>query len=109
MQPFRATNTRAELPRPLISPPPSRIVVGEVPAEECLDLLLALNSGLPGMATVHANSAREALVKLCTLPLLAGENISTLSGFGLADWPVPCQNVCVQPVTVANGVRGRLR
>ena len=55
---------------------PSRIVIGEVRAEECLDLLLALNSGLPGMATVHANSAREALVKLCTLPLLAGENIS---------------------------------
>jgi pilus assembly protein CpaF len=55
---------------------PSRIVVGEVRAAECLDLLLALNSGLPGMATVHANSAREALVKLCTLPLLAGENIS---------------------------------
>ncbi len=53
---------------------PSRIVVGEVRAEECLDLLLALNSGLPGMATVHANSAREALVKLCTLPLLAGDN-----------------------------------
>src|SRR6478736_1216521 len=55
---------------------PSRIVVGEVRAEEALDLLLALNSGLPGMATIHANSAREALVKLCTLPLLAGENIS---------------------------------
>ena len=29
------------------------------------------------MATLHANSAREALVKLCTLPLLAGENISS--------------------------------
>lgn len=55
---------------------PSRLVIGEVRAQECLDLLLALNSGLPGMATVHANSAREALVKLCTLPLLAGENIS---------------------------------
>jgi pilus assembly protein CpaF len=55
---------------------PSRILVGEVRAAEALDLLLALNSGLPGMATVHANSAREALVKLCTLPLLAGENIS---------------------------------
>jgi pilus assembly protein CpaF len=55
---------------------PSRIIVGEVRAEECLDLLLALNAGLPGMASVHANSAREALVKLCTLPLLAGENIS---------------------------------
>ncbi len=55
---------------------PSRIIVGEVRAEECLDLLLALNAGLPGMATLHANSARETLVKMCTLPLLAGENIS---------------------------------
>ncbi len=55
---------------------PSRIVVGEVRQEECLDLLIALNSGLPGMCTLHANSAREALVKMCTLPLLAGDNIS---------------------------------
>ena len=55
---------------------PSRIIVGEVRAEECLDLLLALNAGLPGMCTIHANSARESLVKMCTLPLLAGENIS---------------------------------
>lgn len=28
---------------------PSRVVVGEVRAEECLDLLLALNAGLPGI------------------------------------------------------------
>jgi len=55
---------------------PSRVIVGEVRSEECLDLLLALNAGLPGMCTLHANSAREALVKMCTLPLLAGENIS---------------------------------
>ena len=55
---------------------PSRVIVGEVRSEECLDLLLALNAGLPGMCTIHANSAREALVKMCTLPLLAGENIS---------------------------------
>ncbi len=53
---------------------PSRVIVGEVRAEECLDLLLALNSGLTGMASLHANSAREALVKMCTLPLLAGEH-----------------------------------
>jgi pilus assembly protein CpaF len=56
---------------------PTRVIVGEVRSSECLDLLLALNAGLPGMATIHANSAREALVKLCTLPLLAGENISS--------------------------------
>jgi len=55
---------------------PNRIIVGEVRQEECLDLLIALNSGFPGMTTIHANSAREALVKLTTLPLLAGENVS---------------------------------
>jgi pilus assembly protein CpaF len=56
---------------------PNRIVVGEVRREEALDLLLALNSGVPGMGTVHANSAREAITKICTLPLLAGENIGS--------------------------------
>ncbi len=56
---------------------PDRILVGEVRQEECLDLLIALNSGLPGMCSIHANSAREAIVKLCTLPLLAGENVGT--------------------------------
>ena len=55
---------------------PSRLIVGEVRQEESLDLLIALNSGLPGMCSVHANSAREAVVKLCTLPLLAGENVT---------------------------------
>jgi pilus assembly protein CpaF len=55
---------------------PERLLVGEVRQEECLDLLIALNSGLPGMCTIHANSAREAITKLCTLPLLAGENVS---------------------------------
>ncbi|MGI8535059.1 MAG: ATPase, T2SS/T4P/T4SS family [Mycobacteriales bacterium] len=54
---------------------PDRIIVGEVRQEECLDLLIALNSGLPGMCSIHANSAREAIVKLCTLPLLPGENV----------------------------------
>jgi pilus assembly protein CpaF len=55
---------------------PARLIVGEVRQEECLDLLIALNSGVPGMCSLHANSAREALVKMCTLPLLAGENVS---------------------------------
>jgi pilus assembly protein CpaF len=55
---------------------PNRLVVGEVRQEECLDLLISLNSGVPGMCTLHANSAREALTKMCTLPLLAGENVS---------------------------------
>jgi pilus assembly protein CpaF len=54
---------------------PDRLVVGEVRDAEALDLVLALNTGVPGAATIHANSAREALDKLCALPLLAGRNI----------------------------------
>jgi len=54
---------------------PDRIVVGEVREAEALDLLIALNSGLPGMCSLHAKSARHALVKISTLPLLAGRNI----------------------------------
>lgn len=55
---------------------PDRLIVGEVREAESLDMLIALNAGLPGMATVHANSAHDALTKICTLPLLAGGNIS---------------------------------
>ncbi|MEZ5113868.1 MAG: ATPase, T2SS/T4P/T4SS family [Nocardioidaceae bacterium] len=68
--------TLRDLVRESLRMRPTRMIVGEVRSAECLDLLLALNSGLPGMATLHANSAREALVKMCTLPLLAGDNVS---------------------------------
>ena len=54
---------------------PDRLVVGEVRDAEALDLLLALNTGIPGAATIHANSAVDALAKLASLPLLAGRNI----------------------------------
>lgn len=55
---------------------PDRIIVGEVREAEALDMLVAMNAGLAGMCSVHANSAHDALTKVCTLPLLAGENIS---------------------------------
>ena len=55
---------------------PDILIVGEVREAESLDLLIAMNSGLPAMCTIHANSAAEAVQKLCTLPLLAGSNIS---------------------------------
>ncbi|PRB10445.1 pilus assembly protein CpaF [Microbacterium sp. MYb62] len=54
---------------------PDRLVVGEVRDAEALDLVLALNTGVPGACTVHANSATEAVEKLSILPLLAGRNI----------------------------------
>lgn len=81
---------------------PDRLIVGEVREAESLDMLIALNSGLPGMASVHANSAHDAVVKICTLPLLAGENIT-------AAFVVPtvaaCIDLVVHCVRAPNGQR----
>lgn len=47
---------------------PDRLVVGEVRGEEAVHLLQALNTGHDGsLATVHANSADDALARLCAL------------------------------------------
>ena len=54
---------------------PSRIIVGEVRQEECLDLLDRAELGLPGMCTIHANSAREASRRCARCRLLAGDNV----------------------------------
>jgi pilus assembly protein CpaF len=70
---------------------PDRIIVGEVRHREALDLLIALNSGLPGMTSIHANRAREAVTKLTTLPLLAGENVGHA-------FVVPTVAVCIDLV-----------
>ena len=81
---------------------PTRLVVGEVRQAEALDLLIAMNSGMPAMATLHANSAREAVTKLCTLPLLAGQNIP-------GDFVVPtvagCVDLVIHTSTTASGHR----
>jgi pilus assembly protein CpaF len=65
-----------ELVRQALRMRPDRLVIGEVRGAEALDMLIALNSGIPGLCTLHANSAAAAIRKLMTLPLLAGENIS---------------------------------
>ncbi|MDO5633911.1 MAG: ATPase, T2SS/T4P/T4SS family [Micrococcus sp.] len=70
---------------------PDRLIIGEVREAESLDMLIALNSGLSGMCTIHANSAADALTKLCTLPLLAGENISR-------NFVVPTVATCIDAV-----------
>ena len=70
---------------------PTRLVVGEVREAEALDLLIALNSGLPGLCTIHANSAEDAILKLSTLPLLSGQNIP-------ADFVQPTIAACIDYV-----------
>lgn len=80
VRPASAEGTREiglrELVRQSLRMRPSRLVIGEVRGAEALDMLVALNSGIPGLCTLHADSAKAALQKLLTLPLLAGENIT---------------------------------
>lgn len=57
---------------------PDRIVIGEIRGDEVLDLLQAMNTGHDGsMSTLHANSPREALVRIEGLAALAGTQLST--------------------------------
>lgn len=52
---------------------PDRIVVGEVRGAEALDMLQAINTGHDGsLATIHANSPRDALSRLETMVIMAG-------------------------------------
>lgn len=53
---------------------PDRIIVGEVRGGEALDLISALNTGHRGsFTTVHANSPEEAILRIETLALTAGD------------------------------------
>jgi pilus assembly protein CpaF len=68
--------TLRHLVREALRQRPDRIVVGEVRGPEALDLLMALNAGCSGLATLHANSARDALDKLVAYSVLAGANVA---------------------------------
>jgi pilus assembly protein CpaF len=55
---------------------PDRIVVGEVRGEEALDMLQAMNTGHDGsLTTVHANSPRDALMRVETMIGMGATNL----------------------------------
>ncbi len=56
---------------------PDRIILGEVRGEEAFDMLQAMNTGHEGsMATIHANSPRDALARLSQMIGMAGLTMS---------------------------------
>jgi pilus assembly protein CpaF len=55
---------------------PDRIIVGEVRAEEALDMLQAMNTGHDGsLTTVHANNPRDAVTRLEVMVGMANANM----------------------------------
>jgi pilus assembly protein CpaF len=56
---------------------PERIIIGEVRSDEAMDMLQAMNTGHDGgLATIHANTPRDALARLETLIAMANLRIS---------------------------------
>jgi len=67
--------TARELVRNALRMRPDRIILGEIRGAEVLDMLQAMNTGHDGsMATLHANSPRDALNRLELLSGFAGYN-----------------------------------
>src|SRR6185503_5488797 len=59
---------------------PDRIIIGEVRGAEALDMLQAMNTGHEGsLATLHANTPRDALARLETMVLMAGLDLPLLA------------------------------
>jgi pilus assembly protein CpaF len=70
--------TIRELVRNALRMRPTRIIVGEVRGAEALDMLMAMNTGHEGsLTTIHGNSPRDALDRLATLAMMAGERLAS--------------------------------
>lgn len=72
--------TIRDLVRSALRMRPDRIIVGEVRTGEALDMLQAMNTGHDGsLSTVHANSARDVLMRLETMVLMSGMQLPVIS------------------------------
>jgi len=76
----RGEVTQRDLVRNCLRMRPDRIIVGEVRGIEVLDMLQAMNTGHDGsLTTIHANSARDALMRIETLVALTGVGIEAVA------------------------------
>ncbi|HEX9001400.1 MAG TPA: CpaF family protein [Blastocatellia bacterium] len=69
--------TQRDLVKNALRMRPERIVLGEVRGGEAIDMLQAMNTGHDGsLATIHANTPRDALVRLETMIQMTGMKLS---------------------------------
>ncbi len=95
--------TQRDLVKNCLRMRPDRIMVGEVRGSEALDMLQAMNTGHDGsLTTIHANSPRDALMRLETMVSMAGLNISSES---LKRYISSAVDVIIQIARVADGSR----
>jgi pilus assembly protein CpaF len=82
---------------------PDRIIVGEVRGAEVLDMLQAMSTGHDGsMATIHANTTRDALSRLEMMMLLTG---ISLPEHAMRQYIVSALNLLVHVNRFSDGTR----
>ncbi|GAB6178461.1 CpaF family protein [Desulfobaculum senezii] len=82
---------------------PDRIIVGEVRGAEVLDMLQAMNTGHDGsLTTVHANTPRDALMRIETMTAMAGLN---LTGESTKRTIASAIDVIIQATRLGDGTR----
>src|ERR1700686_2454772 len=82
---------------------PDRIVIGECRGGEALDMLQAMNTGHDGsLTTLHANNARDCIIPLETMVLMAG---SELPSRAIREQIGSAVNVIVQQSRLRDGAR----
>jgi len=103
----KGTVTQRDLVRNSLRMRPDRIIVGEVRGAEVLDMLQAMNTGHDGsLATVHANSTREALSRLETMVLMAGMPLPVRA---IRDYIASALDMIVHVARLSDGSRKVMR
>ncbi|NLI81248.1 MAG: CpaF family protein [Deltaproteobacteria bacterium] len=99
----RGEVTQRDLVRNSLRMRPDRIIVGEVRGQESFDMLQAMNTGHEGsLTTIHANSPRDALMRLETMVAMTGMEIP--SNF-MRRYISSALDVVIQVARLADGSR----
>jgi len=99
--------TQRDLLRNALRMRPDRIIVGEVRGGEALDMLQAMNTGHDGsLSTVHANSTRDAMMRLETMVLMAGMDLPERA---IREQIASAIHVIIQLARLSDGTRKIMR
>ncbi len=99
----RGEVTQRELVKNCLRMRPDRIILGEIRGGEAIDMLQAMNTGHDGsLATVHANTTRDALARIETM---VGMGVPNLSDRSIREMISRALDVIVQLERLPDGSR----
>jgi pilus assembly protein CpaF len=99
----RGEVTQRELVKNCLRMRPDRIILGEIRGAEAIDMLQAMNTGHEGsLATVHANTTRDALARFETM---IGMGIPNLSDRNIREMIARALDVIIQLDRLPDGSR----